>query len=43
MRKKYLRFVALLVILGSASSGCYVCRGYDRPYDHPHHYPHYGY
>jgi hypothetical protein len=43
MKKKYLLFVALVVILGSAVSGCYVSRGYYHPYDHPHHYHHYGY
>jgi hypothetical protein len=39
MKKKYLFFVALVVMLGSAVSGCYYERGYERPYYH-HHYHH---
>ena len=39
MKKKYLFFVALVVMLGAAASGCYVERGYEHPYRH--HYHHY--
>jgi hypothetical protein len=39
MKKKYLFFIVLVVMLGSAVSGCYVERGYERPYYH-HHYNH---
>jgi hypothetical protein len=41
MKKKYLFFVALVLILGSAVSGCYVDRGYYHPYYHPHHHHYY--
>ncbi len=43
MKKKYLLFVALIVILGSSITGCYVDRGYYHPHHHYHHhdYGHY--
>ena len=37
MKKKYLIFAGLVVILGSVISGCYVDRGYYRPHHHYHH------
>ncbi|MDP4130197.1 MAG: hypothetical protein Q8918_11905 [Bacteroidota bacterium] len=40
MKKKYLFIVALIAILGSALSGCYVERGYHHPYHH-YYYHHY--
>lgn len=39
MKKIYLFFVALAVVLGLAVSGCYYERGYERPYYH-HRYHH---
>lgn len=41
MKKKYVLFLALIIALGTAVSGCYVDRGYYRP--HYHHYHHYYY
>lgn len=39
MKKIYLFFVALAVVLGLTVSGCYYERGYERPYYH-HRYHH---
>jgi hypothetical protein len=39
MKKKYLFIVSLVVMLGTAVSGCYVERGYERPWYH-HRYHH---
>ncbi|MEO6838704.1 MAG: hypothetical protein ABI261_04235 [Ginsengibacter sp.] len=39
MKKKQLFFLALVIMLGTAVSGCYVDRGYYHP--HYHHYHHY--
>lgn len=41
MKKKYLFFIALVVMLGCALSGCYVERDYHHSYYHPHHHHHY--
>lgn len=38
MKRISLFFVALVVVLSLAVSGCYVERGYERPYHH--HYYH---
>ncbi|MDQ2721192.1 MAG: hypothetical protein M3Z26_15700 [Bacteroidota bacterium] len=37
MKKAYLFFVAIAVMLALAVSGCYVERGYERPYHHRYH------
>jgi len=43
MKKKYLFFIALVITLGTAVSGCYVDRGYYRPhYHHSYHHHSYG-
>jgi len=47
MKKISLFFIAMIVVLGLAISGCYYERGYERPYyryhhDHHHSYDHYG-
>ena len=43
MKKKFLFFVALVIMLGSVVSGCYVDRGYYHPYYHYHPHRHYYY
>ncbi|HUZ57526.1 MAG TPA: hypothetical protein VMU83_01930 [Hanamia sp.] len=40
MKKKFLFFLAFIVVLGVSVSGCYVDRGYYRPHYHPYHYHH---
>jgi len=37
MKKISLFFLALMVVLGLAVSGCYYERGYERPYHHHDH------
>jgi len=41
MKKKHLFFIALVLMLGTAVSGCYVDRGYYHSHYRPHHYHHY--
>jgi hypothetical protein len=38
MKKKYLLIVALVAVLGTMFSGCYVQRGYYHPYHHGYYY-----
>jgi len=40
MKKKYPLFIALIITLGVAISGCYVNKGYYSPHHYHHTYHH---
>ena len=40
MKKKFVIVAALIALLGSTLSGCYVERGYHHPYRHHAYYYH---